>query len=225
MDRRIFMAGGAGAVALGGAGIWYGMRPEAAPTGQTSIIPVSSDAPSNETDTSGIPEMYLGSEDATVVLKEYASFTCPHCANFHASVYPQLKKDYIDTGKVRFHYRDVYFDRFGLWAAMIARCEPAKFFGISDMLYDQQRDWLGADDPGAIADNLRKIGRVAGLNNDQIEACLADQDNAKALVAWFQENAAEDEVTATPTLFINDVKHSNMSYADLKKLLDAALEG
>ncbi|MWB76997.1 thioredoxin domain-containing protein [Pseudooceanicola sp. 216_PA32_1] len=223
MDRRIFMAGGAGVAALGAAGIWYGMKSEAAPLGTTEIIRASADGPT-DVDTSGITEMYLGAEDAPVVLTEYASFTCPHCANFHATVYPNLKKDYIDTGKVRFHYRDVYFDRFGLWAAMIARCEPTKFFGISDMLYDQQREWLGADDPAIIADNLRKIGRVAGLGDEQIEACLADQDMAKSLVAWFQKNATDDDVSSTPTLFINDTKHSNMSYADLKKLLDAALE-
>jgi len=69
-----------------------------------------------------IPDMVLGSADAPVEMIEYASFTCPYCARFHADVWPQLKADYIESGKVRFIYREVYFDRFGLWASMIARC-------------------------------------------------------------------------------------------------------
>ena len=66
--------------------------------------------------------MMQGSADAKVEIIEYASYTCPHCASFHAGPYKDLKKDYVDTGKVKFVYREVYFDRFGLWASMIARC-------------------------------------------------------------------------------------------------------
>ena len=73
-------------------------------------------------ETRELVEMSLGADDAPVTLIEYASLTCPHCANFHKTVLPQLKSDYIDTGKVRLIYREVYFDRPSLWAAMIARC-------------------------------------------------------------------------------------------------------
>ena len=170
-----------------------------------------------------LPEIVLGEPDAPVTIVEYASFTCPHCANFHQTVYKDLKADYIDTGKVKFIYRDVYFDQFGLWGAMIARCEPTRFFGIADMLYDQQKDWIGDGDPAGIADRLRKLGRIAGLENDQMEACLADEENARALVAWFQENAKADDITATPTILIDGEKHSNMAYDELKEVLDEAL--
>ena len=176
-----------------------------------------------EADTSGILEMTMGAVDAPITLVEYASFTCPHCANFHNGPLKQLKADYIETDKVRFIYRDVYFDRFGLWASMIARCDTNRFFGISDLLYNDQKSWIGSGDPSEIAENLRKIGRIAGLTNEQLETCLSDNDNAKALVAWYEENSTRDEVTSTPTLIIDGDKHSNMTYAELQTILDKKL--
>ena len=174
-------------------------------------------------DTSQIVEMTMGPEDAKVTIIEYASFTCPHCANFFKGPLKQLKADYIDTDKIHFIYRDVYFDRFGLWASMVARCGgPEKFFGISDMLYEQQREWTQGE-PAAIADNLRRIGKVAGLEPDAVEACLNDTEKAKALVAWYQQNAEADAVESTPTLVINEQKYSNMAYDDLKAIIEEKL--
>ena len=84
----------------------------------TNIQTVSSEGAANE---HGIVEMVMGSEDAPITIIEYASFTCPHCASFHENVLAPLKADYVDTGKVKFVFRDVYFDRYGLWASMVAR--------------------------------------------------------------------------------------------------------
>lgn len=174
-------------------------------------------------DISQIAEMTMGPEDAAVTVIEYASFTCPHCATFHAGPLKQLKADYIDEGQVQFIYRDVYFDRFGLWASMVARCGgEEKFFGIADMIYEQQRDWTQGE-PAEIADNLRRIGKVAGLDSDTLDACLNDEEKAMALVAWYQQNAEADEVDSTPTLIINDEKHANMSYDELKAIIDEEL--
>ena len=79
-----------------------------------------------------VGERTMGSPDAPVTLVEYAMFTCPHCANFHKEVFPRIKEEYIDTGKVRLVYREVYFNRPSLWAAMIARCAPPeRYFGIA----------------------------------------------------------------------------------------------
>ncbi|RKF14210.1 DsbA family protein [Roseovarius spongiae] len=167
--------------------------------------------------------MTLGSEDAPVTVTEYASFTCPHCATFHATTFEKLKADYIDTGKVRFVYRDVYFDRPGLWAAMVARCDPDRFFGVSDMIFDQQRDWLSSGDPVGISEALRKIGRVAGLSNDQLDACLTDQAKAEALYDWFRSNAEADEIDSTPTVIVNGAKQGNLPYDDLKAIIEEEL--
>lgn len=177
-----------------------------------------------DVDTSSIVEMRLGNADAPVTVIEYASFTCPHCATFHGNQFKQLKADYIDTDKINFIYRDVYFDRLGLWASMVARCGgEQKFFGLTSLIYEQQKEWIGSGDPVQAANALRKIGKVAGLGDDQIEACLSDQDKAKSLVAWYQQNAEEHDVTSTPMVVINGQKHSNMPYDELKAIIDEAL--
>ena len=171
-----------------------------------------------------ITDFGLGPEDAKVRMIEYASFTCPHCADFHANVFKPLKADYIDTGKIRFEHREVYFDRYGLWAAMMARCGGApRYFGITDILYSTQRDWAASDDPVVVVENLKKIGRTAGMDDATLDACLKDGAMAEALVAHFETNFKADGIEGTPTLIINGTKHSNMSYADLKAILDAEL--
>ncbi len=178
-----------------------------------------------EIDTASIVDMAQGAEDAPVTVIEYASFTCPHCEDWHSTSYPQLKQDYIDSGKVRFVYREVYFDRPGLWASMIARCGgEQKYFGISDMLYEQQSQWAAGGDPAAIAANLRRIGLSAGLEEAQLDACMSDGRTAQTLVAWFEENATRDEITATPTFLINGEKHSNMAFADMAEIIDGLIE-
>ena len=166
----------------------------------------------------------LGAEDAKVQMIEYASFTCPHCADFHTNVFKSLKTDYIDTGKVRFEHREVYFDRYGLWAAMMARCGGApRYFGITDILYSTQREWAASDDAAVVVENLKKIGRTAGMDAATLDACMADGATAEALVAHFETNFKADGIEGTPTLLINGTKHANMSYADLKVILDAEL--
>ncbi len=176
-------------------------------------------------DTSLIQEMQLGNPDAPVTVIEYASYTCPHCATFHTGPFKQLKADYIDTGKINFIYREVYFDRFGLWASMIARCEndQARFFGMNDLIYERQSEWARAGSPGQIADELRKLGRLAGLENEVLEACLQDRQTMQTLVAWYQENAEEHGVQSTPSFVINGRTYSNMSYTEMAELIDEAI--
>jgi protein-disulfide isomerase len=213
----------AGAFAVGGA--WMITTP-ASDAGWTQIpgAALAQEADAAEIDTSTVTEMVMGAADAPVTIVEYASYTCPHCASFHANQFKQLQADYIDTGKVQFIYREVYFDRFGLWASMVARCGgEMRFFGITEMLYAQQQDWIAGGDPVAISENLRRIGRTAGMDDATLEACLTDEVKAQTLVAWFQENAAADGVESTPTLIIDGVRHSNMAYEELAAIIDAAL--
>jgi protein-disulfide isomerase len=180
---------------------------------------------SGDIDTSSIVEMTLGNPDAPVTVVEYASYTCPHCASFHSGPFKQLKADYIDTGKINFVYREVYFDRFGLWASMIARCAgtPEAFFGISDVIYEQQSVWARAGEPTAIVDELRKIGLLAGLDAEKMEACLQDGDKARTLVAWYQENATAEGIESTPSFVINGTRYTNMPYEDMVELIEAGL--
>jgi protein-disulfide isomerase len=177
-----------------------------------------------EIDIASIVEMSQGAADAPVTIVEYASFTCPHCATFHEGPYKSLKADYIDTGKVRLIYRDVYFDRYGLWASMMARCTgPKAFFGIVDQLYASQSEWTGAGGDVEIVTALRKIGLRAGIGADTLESCLQDGEKARALVTWYQKNAEADGIDATPTFVINGIKVPNQSYEGFRKIIEAEL--
>ncbi len=216
-------------VALGAA-LWLGQSrtPDATdlgPLAASAQEAATSEAPATAP-LAEVPEMVLGNADAPVTLVEYASYTCPHCAAFHDTVFKDLKKDYIDTGKVKFVFREVYFDRYGLWAAMVARCGgETRYFGISSMLFERQKEWAASDDPAAVVENLKKIGRTAGMDDATLQACMENAPMAEAMVARFQENMEKDKVEGTPTLIIDGVSHSNMSYEDLKVILDEKLAG
>ncbi|MGL4321550.1 MAG: thioredoxin domain-containing protein, partial [Paracoccaceae bacterium] len=113
---------------------------------------------------------------------------------------------------------------YGLWASMMARCGgEVRFFGITDILYTTQQEWAATDDPAVVVENLKRIGRTAGMDDAALDACMADAAMAEALVAQYQENATRDSVEGTPTLLINGEKHANMTYADLKAIVDPLL--
>ena len=218
MNRMIVI--GAVGLAIAAAAAFWSMNSGSTTAGQSNGAAQAADV-----DTSSVVEMTLGPADAKVTVIEYASFTCPHCASFHRGPFKKLKADYIDAGKVHFIYRDVYFDPYGLAASQVARCGgPDRFFGISDMLYNQQAVWADRSaTPGEVAQRLAKIGKIAGLSEDQVMACLNDEEYGKTLVAWYQQNAAKHDVNSTPTLIINDQKYSNMNYGDLKAIIEDKL--
>ena len=212
-----------------GAALWLG---QSRSPGMTDLGPLAASAQETTAGTpdtlplAEVPDMILGNADAPVTLVEYASYTCPHCATFHDTVFKDLKKDYIDTGKVKFVFREVYFDRYGLWAAMVARCGgETRYFGISSMLFDQQKEWAASEDPAVVVENLKKIGRTAGMDDATIQACMENAPMAAAMVAKFQENTTADKVERTPTLIIDGVHHSDTGYEDLKVFLDEKLAG
>ena len=187
-------------------------------------LPYSVNAEEASENMKPIMEMIQGDGNAPIEMVEYASFTCPHCAKFHEEVYPKLKINYIDKGLVKFVYREVYFDKYGMWASMIARCAGAdRFFGMTDQIYRKQSNWARAESDVAIVTQLRKIGLLAGLDESQLSACLQDGVKLRALVEWYSENAKRDEIKSTPTLIINGEKHSNQSYEKLTEILDEIL--
>lgn len=208
---------------LGAAAFWFSSSSTTETAASTPLSPISA-AEAQELDTSGVLEMMMGDADAPITIIEYASYTCPHCARFHQTTFKDIKANYIDTGKVNFIYREVYFDRFGLWAGMIARCAgPERFFGIADLLYEQQADWSRAGEPADVAAALRRLGLSAGMSGEQIDACMQDGEMAQAMVAVYQANAKADNVRATPSFIIDGEPASNMSYEDFAALLDAKL--
>ena len=207
----------AAAFALGAAAIH-------APTSTASALGLAAQAADVETSPSGMAlgVFTLGDENAPVTVIEYASLTCPHCASFQRDVFGGIKRDYIDSGKIRYEFREVYFDRFGLAAAQVARCAgPERYFGLIDLLLSRQDDWTRADDP---AEKLKTMGRQVGMSAEQIDACIADEDGARALVTMYQGFRNDPRLTGTPTLIVGEDKVENPTLANLSAAIDAALE-
>lgn len=225
MNKLLPLAVGA-AILIGG-GAYLASGPGGSAAGTSALSPISpAIAQDAGSEVALAPDMVMGAADAPITMIEYASFTCPHCADFHDRVWDKLKADYIDTGKVRFISREVYFDKFGLWAAVVARCGgEMRYFGITDMLFETQSDWIGNGQEAAILDNLKAIGRKAGINDEQLQTCLDDTAMVQSMVSAYQTHATEDDIKGTPAFVINGEKHSNMTYEDLTEILDGLLEG
>lgn len=231
LNRRTILAlGGAGLVAAGG--VWWMNRgPAQSLLGSTSLslgaTPAMADTTTPAADTQKLPEvpdMSIGNPEAKVKMVEYLSFTCPHCAEFHATVWPLVKKNYVDNGKIKFTIREVYFDKYGLWAGMMARCGgPMRYFGIVDILYNTQQQWAATNDANQAVQNLRQIGKTAGMTDAQLDQCMNDGAMAQAMVAKFQETTKADDIQGTPSFVIDGTTYKNMSYDEMAKILDAEL--
>lgn len=226
VNRRKILALGGTALVAGG--LWWAkFGAEGGGPGSTPLLLGATPAMADTTDASklpDVPDMSVGNPDAKVTMIEYGSFTCPHCRDWHAEVWPQIKKNYIDTGKVRFTFREVYFDKYGLWAGMMAQCGgPMRYFGIVDIIYDTQRDWAATNDPNQAVANIRKIGKEAGMTDDQLDKCMNDGAMAQAMVAKFQKTTTEDKIQGTPSFVIDGTTHTNMGYDEMSKILDAEL--
>jgi protein-disulfide isomerase len=153
-----------------------------------------------------LPDMVLGPADATVTITEYASMTCPHCAAFNERVFPKIKAEYVDTGKVRYIFREFPLDIKAAAGSMLSRCiangDAPKYFAVTDMLFRQQNDWVTKN----TTETLTRIGKQAGLTQQQVETCLKDQALLDKIVA--DQKYASDvlKVDSTPTFFINGEK-------------------
>lgn len=209
-----------------GLGVWLNQSPQTAALDQEFALPFAANAQSSDADAEAteIIDMVQGAEDAPITVIEYASFTCPHCARFHSDVYKLLRKNYIDTGKIKFIFREVYFDKYGMWASMIARCSgPDRFFGMTDLILNSQNTWARAGDDLAIVEALRKIGRLSGMEDAALDSCLQDGDKLRALVGWYKENAQRDGIQSTPSFLIDGQPYKNMNYEEFAKILDEKL--
>ena len=175
---------------------------------------------SNSIESETIDEMVLGNEDAPVVLIEYASFTCPYCRNFHEDSFLKLKKDYIEPGLVKYIFREVYFDKYGLWAAMVARCGGSKkYFGLIDLIFKKQDEWTTGDVDEVVA-KLERIGKISGMSDSEIQNCMQNNTKARALVEKYRENALKDDIKSTPSFIINGKLYTNMDYDKLAEIIE-----
>jgi len=172
-------------------------------------------------DAGPLGDVWLGSADAKVTIVEYASMTCSHCAHFHEATWPELKKKYIDTGKVRFTLREFPLDPLATAGFMLARCNGNdKFYPMTDLLFAQQRNWAYTDKP---VDALAALVKQAGFTQESFEACLKRQDIYDA-VTVVKDGGAKAGVDSTPTFFINGQKRSGaLSIAEFDKILEPLL--
>ena len=144
----------------------------------------------------------MGDENAPVTVVEYASMTCMHCASFHNTVLPALKKELIDTGKLRLVFREFPLDGVALRASMIARCAPEdKFFSLIEMLFANQKRWVGAENP---VQALTKLSKLSGMSEERVEACLANKELETAILEGRQKASTDFNVRATPSFVFDD---------------------
>jgi protein-disulfide isomerase len=172
-----------------------------------------------------LPDMVMGADNAPVTVIEYASMTCPHCAHFQETTFPALKKNYIDTGKVRYIFREFPLDSLAAAAFMLARCtgetDKNKYFAMVDTLFRQQRTWA-VEKP---LPPLLAISKQAGFTEETFNACLANQKVLDGIESMRQRAVDTFKVQSTPTFFINGTAYPGaLEIGEMSKLIDAQIK-
>jgi protein-disulfide isomerase len=219
--RNLLLLVGAGVI-VAAAGIYYYVsQPEG------SAIPTTGSG--GETVATGdllaagpLGERALGDPAAKVTVVEYASMTCSHCAAFHDETFTPFKEKYVDTGKVRFIFREFPLDALATSAFMLARCVPEdRYFPVVDILFRQQQNWAFVDDP---ATALFNVVKQAGFTQESFRACLTNQKILDGVNSVKDRGSNEFGVASTPTFFINGKKMSGaLSLEDMDKEIEPLL--
>ena len=197
MRNILIAAGGLVAVAAIAAGVYVATRPSSPGPVPTAVAQTTDKASLLNVQPT---DHVLGDPKAPITMIEYASFTCPHCAHFSVAILPEVKKKWVDTGKVKLIYRDFPLDQTALKAAQLAECAAKdRYFGVVDMIFATQQNWATASDPIA---ELAKSLRIAGMGDAEVKACLANDAMANAVIADYRGGETLG-VNSTPTLFIN----------------------
>jgi protein-disulfide isomerase len=214
ISRRHLLLGGAAMAIAAGAGYYLWNGPDSAAAqpaagGEVSLSDLMAPGP--------LGDQVLGSADAPVTIIEYASMTCPHCAHFHETTYPELKKKYIDTGKVRFIFREFPLDPLAAAGSMLARCAGGeKYFPMIESLFSQQKDWV-TQKP---LQPMLAIAKQAGFTQESFDKCLANQQMLDGIEASRTRAAQKLGVNSTPTFFINGkIYRGAMTVEELDKQL------
>jgi protein-disulfide isomerase len=199
--RQMLIGAGVVAIAVAGGGAYYQWgRTKPSLAAAVPEPPGGADVPMADLMAPGpLGDEALGPANAPVVIVEYASMTCPHCAHFHETTFQELKKKYIDTGKVRFIFREFPLDPLAAAGSMLARCAgKGKYFPMIETLFSQQKEWV-VQKP---LEPLLGIARQAGFTQQSFDECLANQQMLTALEKG-RDQAGKLGVNSTPTFFIN----------------------
>jgi protein-disulfide isomerase len=172
------------------------------------------------------PDLALGSEKAPVTIVEYASMTCPHCAHFEEVTFPEMKKRYIDTGKVRFILRDFPLDNLAGAVFVLAHCiakgDPNKYYTLVETFFREQRTWA-VEKP---VPPLLALAKQAGLSEQDFNSCVSNQKAWDAMESVRQRGMKEFKVESTPTFFVNGTRVTGaVSIEEFAKVIDPYLKG
>jgi len=181
----------------------------------------SDETSNNEIEITGeIKRISVGNIDAKILIIAYESLTCSHCANFHKDVYPQLKKEYIDTGLAKIEFRHFPLDIAALNASKVSQCNSDQNLEILESLYSNQQAWVKGNTAEEINNNLRKFLKKEGFEID-FEKCIDNKEIEDFVLNDRIEGAKKFDVNATPTIIINDKKfEKSLNYKNLKKSLE-----
>ena len=164
-------------------------------------------------------EKFLGDNNAKITIIEYASMTCDHCANFHKNIFPEIYEKYIQTGKVKFIFRDFPLDKQALFAAILANCAPKeKYFDFVKLIFNTTEKWISVEDE--FLKKLKNIGKMGGLSNDQIESCFRDENMVDLAINSRSNGEKKFNISSTPSFIINGKKYSSMTFEQFEKVLD-----
>lgn len=167
-------------------------------------------------------DIVLGDMDAPITLIEYASLSCPHCAHFHNNLLPEIKKDYVDTGKVKFVFRSFPLDLPALKGTVLAYCAgESRFYAFLRVLFDTQESWAFQKN---FLEMLANIGKLGGVKGEEFDACMDDKTLEEKILQTKLVGAKEMDVKSTPTFYINGEKfEKGRTAADFAKAFDAIL--
>jgi protein-disulfide isomerase len=161
-------------------------------------------------------------ETAQAILIEYASLSCPHCANFHKTILPSLKTDWVDTGKLLYVYRDFPLNAPALWGSMVANClQGDRYFAFLNLLFQNQDSWLAASD---VAAALRQYAQVAGMDDATFDTCINDASEIDRIVAGVEYAQATYGVDSTPAVILNGTRVKPRDYEELSGLIADSID-
>ena len=168
----------------------------------------------------------IGNSDAKVTVKVFSSLTCPHCADFHISIYENLKKDFIDKGLVKFEHHAFPLDLAALNAEIIVRCHVNndEKFKLLKKIYEKQKDWAIGSDINTINDSIKKIGAELNLEDKKMSKCLNDEKVQDDILNQRIDAQKKYKIESTPTIVINEKKYTGKSnYEQFKKAIEKKL--
>ena len=169
---------------------------------------------------SEINRIVAGNKDAKITIIAYESLTCSHCADFHKDIYPQLKKDYIDTGLAKIEFRHFPLDIAAFNASKVSQCKSDQSLEILESLYSNQKGWVKGNTAEEINNNLKKFLKERGFKIDY-EKCVNNKEIEDFVLNDRIEGVKKFKVNATPTIIINDKKfEKSLNYKNLKKSLE-----